>query len=437
MRAMHALVLATSRPLRFTAFTALYFAQGVPIGLLTIALPAWLAQRGLGVAEIAAYQGVVGLPWGLKLVSGPLMDRFSFPAMGRRRPWVLGAQAGLTLAFVALAFVADPLAQLSIVTALAFLLNTCGALQDVATDGMAIDLLPEQERGRANAFMAFGQVAGFSGFSALSGFLLQRYGMGAAASAAASVVGLVLALVALARERAGERVLPWTRGEAAPAAGRASQSFAVIFRGLARVLLLPMGLVLLFTECLVRLRDGIAISVLPVLATQTLGFGAAGYASLQGTLGVASAALGLAIGPLIDRHGAKRFFQVGIAGSALVTLAFALTQPLWTHAGYPIALYAVASGFGQLIFVSFISCAMSVCWPPVAASQFAIYMSLSNLTRSIGAGLFALVAGPLGVVGPFFAMAALLVGALALISRFEIAPHRERLRGLDEAPPAH
>jgi predicted MFS family arabinose efflux permease len=78
---------------------------------------------------------------------------------------------------------------------------------------------------------------------------------------------------------------------------------------------------------------------------------------------------------------------------------------------------------------------MSVCWPPVAASQFAIYMSLSNLARSVGAGVFALVSPQLGVVGPFYAMAALLALALAVISRLDLAPHRERLRALDEALP--
>jgi PAT family beta-lactamase induction signal transducer AmpG len=415
-----------------TAFTALYFAQGIPIGLLTIALPAWLAQRGLGLAEIAAYQGIVGLPWGLKLVSGPLMDRFAFPAMGRRRPWVLGAQAGLTLAFLALAFVRDPLAQLPLVTALAFLVNACGALQDVATDGMAIDLLPEDERGRANAFMAFGQASGFASFAALSGFLLARFGIGAAALAAAAVVALVFALLAIARERAGERALPWSRGEAAPGA-RAAAGFADIFRGLGRVLLLPMGLVVLLTECLVRVRDGIAISILPVLATQTLGFSAESYASLQGGFGIAIAALGLGIGPLIDRFGVKRLFQLGIAVNALVALAFALTQPWWGSQAYVIGLYVVASLFGQMVFVSFIACAMAVCWPPVAASQFAIYMSLSNLARTAGAGAFALVADDLGVLGSFYAMAALLLLALALISRFELEPHRARLRTLDQA----
>src|SRR6478736_1173216 len=83
-----AVSLTESRWLRFASFTAFYYAQGIPIGLLTIAVPAWLAEHGVGVAEIAAYQGVVGLPWGLKLFAGPFMDRFAFPAMGRRRPWV-------------------------------------------------------------------------------------------------------------------------------------------------------------------------------------------------------------------------------------------------------------------------------------------------------------------------------------------------------------
>ncbi|MBM4382831.1 MAG: MFS transporter [Deltaproteobacteria bacterium] len=434
MPPMRPLVLASSRPLRFAAFTALYFAQGVPIGLLTIALPAWLAQRGLGVAEIASYQGIIGLPWGLKLISGPLMDRFSFPAMGRRRPWVLGAQAGLTLAFAGLALVADPLAQLPLVIALGVLVTTCSALQDVATDGMAIDLLPEEERGRANAFMAFGQAAGFSSFSILSGLLLARFGLGAAALTAAGAVALVLALVLLTRERPGERALPWSAGEASPAAIRAPASFAGIFRGLGRVLLLPMGLVVLLTECFVRLRDGIAISVLPVVATQTLGFSAEGYASMQGGFGIAIAALGLAIGPGIDRYGAKRFFMLGIALNLAVVLVFATTQPLWGSQAYVIALYVIASIFGQMVFVSFISCSMAVCWPPVAASQFAIYMSLSNLARSLGAVAFALVAPQLGVVGQFYAMAALLALAFVLISRFDLTPHRERLRALDEAP---
>ena len=80
--------------MRFSALTTLYFAQGVPIGLLSVAIPAWLAEREASVATIAGFTGVVTLPWAFKLLAGPLMDRFGFPTMGFRRPWVLLAQGG-------------------------------------------------------------------------------------------------------------------------------------------------------------------------------------------------------------------------------------------------------------------------------------------------------------------------------------------------------
>ena len=57
------------------------------------------------------------------------------------------------------------------------MLNCFGAAQDVAVDGMAMDVLPEEEHGRANAFMGFGQVAGISGSAAIAAFVLQSFGL--------------------------------------------------------------------------------------------------------------------------------------------------------------------------------------------------------------------------------------------------------------------
>lgn len=425
--------LSQSRPLRLTAFTAFYFAQGVPIGLLTIALPAWLAQQGAGLGEIAGYQAIVGLPWGLKLISGPLMDRFRFPAMGRRRPWVMGAQLGLTLALAGLAVVDDPMTQLPLVVALAFLVNAFAALQDVAVDGMAIDVLPESERGRANALMAFGQVAGFSSFTALAGALLVAFGLAVAAVVASITVALVFVLITVVRERPGERLLPWTAGTAAAGGLTVQPTFMGIFRGLAGVLLLPMSLVLMLAEVAVRMRDGIAISVIPVTATQILGYSVEQYSYLQGIMGVAAAGAGILVGPLIDRYGVKRLFQVGIGGSALTTLAFAVTEPLWMNTAFVVAFWSIANLFTQVVFVSFIAAAMSMCWGPVSASQFAIYMSLSNLARSAGSAMFAPLADQLDVSGQFLLMSGVMLIAFALASAFNLEPHRRHLRALDES----
>ena len=79
------LVLAEQRWLRLSSFTAFYFAQGVPIGLIAAMAP-WLSQQGVAEADIAWFFTVVALPWAFKLLAGPFMDRFTAPAMGFRRP---------------------------------------------------------------------------------------------------------------------------------------------------------------------------------------------------------------------------------------------------------------------------------------------------------------------------------------------------------------
>lgn len=74
--------LATSARARFATGMMMYFAQGIPDGLLAIALPAWLAAQGADAGEIGSLLAVIYLPWAFKLVCGPLMHRYQFPAMG-------------------------------------------------------------------------------------------------------------------------------------------------------------------------------------------------------------------------------------------------------------------------------------------------------------------------------------------------------------------
>ena len=98
------LILADSRPLRFFSFTVFYIAQGLPFGLVTVALPAYLAEQGVSGGVVGGFIGLAMLPWSFKLFAGPVMDRFSYLAMGRRRPWVILSQLGLVLTGVAFAF---------------------------------------------------------------------------------------------------------------------------------------------------------------------------------------------------------------------------------------------------------------------------------------------------------------------------------------------
>jgi PAT family beta-lactamase induction signal transducer AmpG len=128
--------LSTSPKVRYSTGALAYFAQGIPMGLLHIALPAWLAVEGVSAAEIAAFLGIIMLPWAFKLLVGPLMDHFEFLPMGKRRPWVIGMQLGMVLSLLALMVIEDPVAQIGLLTAISFMINAFTASQDVAVDGM-------------------------------------------------------------------------------------------------------------------------------------------------------------------------------------------------------------------------------------------------------------------------------------------------------------
>ena len=157
------MVLTESRNLRFVTFFILYVAQGLPFGLVNTALPAYLAEAGRNPAEIASFSLIAGLPWLFKLLAGPMMDRWTWLSLGRRRPWVIIMLLGLVVVGVAFAAFPNGLESLVLLTTLCFLLNAFAASSDVAIDGMAIDVLEREEHGRANAFMAFGQTAGIAG----------------------------------------------------------------------------------------------------------------------------------------------------------------------------------------------------------------------------------------------------------------------------------
>ena len=84
-----------------------------------------------------------------------------------------------------------------------------------------------------------------------------------------------------------------------------------------------MSVLLVLVELLVRMRDGIAISVFPVFAVQSLHFTSIEYSSFQGYMGVPVALVGVLFGPLIDRFGIKRLYLIALMASAGATLLFA------------------------------------------------------------------------------------------------------------------
>ena len=312
-----------------------------------------------------------------------------------------------------------------------FVVNAFAATQYVAVDGMAIDILPENERGRANAFMAFGQVAGFSAYGALCSTLLPLVGLPVTALVCAATVAVIFLIVAMVRERPGERALPWTSGQAAPRSEASGESIGSIFSDLLRVMFLPMSLALVAVEFLNRARDGIAVAVFPKVAVDVVGLTTAEYGRYTGILSAVAGFVG--VGPLIDRFGARRFLLVSLGLSAGCHIGAGLAVGLWDDpwliAGAALVVYVA----GQLIFVAIIALFMNLCWTVVAATQFSVYMALANVSRTVGGVAFAPVADRLSFAQDFLIMGGLLVAAALVLMFFDERSHGPRLEVLRQS----
>jgi len=425
--------LARSTRIRISAFTLFYMAQGIPIGLMSVAMPGWFASESLDGAHIATFVSVTGLPWGFKLIAGPFMDRFSFPAMGYRRPWVMAAQGGLTVAMLCMAAASDVNDHFALMVTVGFIINCFAAVQDVAVDGMAIDILPESERGRANAFMAFGQVAGYSVYGALCGWLLTNYGLPVTSLICGVSILAVFVFVTLVREREGERLMPWSPGEATPRALSPAASFREIFRDLIRVVFLPMSLILTAAEFCARMGAGISLTIAPLIAVQDLGYTAPQYAYWSGIASAVGAVIGLGFGPLVDRYGAKPLLMAGLLVVIFSLLVFVLAPPLRPSDTFVVTLYLIYQIGIQMMFVAVIAGFMIMCWTQVAATQFSIYMSLANLARSVGAAIYGVVAAHIANVDAIYMIIGFNALAVVLLLFFDLESHKSRMASLQSA----
>ena len=385
-------VLSESPRLRFAACSLLYFAQGLPFGLQGIAVPTWLAAEGVPPSAIASYLAVIILPWAFKLVSGPLMDRFEYLHMGRRRPWVLAAQAGLTISMLSMCLLDDITEQLALLTLCALLVNCFAATQDVAVDGMAIELVPANEQGRLNAFMSFGKSIGWAVTSAVTGTMLVTVGIKVTALVCGLGAAAVFIYLVMVRERHSERLLPWTRGEASPK-NEPPPSFRQVFSDLNHILWSRASIVIMAIMFIDGIVSGYGRALMPIAAIEVFGFTTPQWSDLNAVMGLAGAVVALGLGPLIDRFGAKAMMGLTIFLTGIHAFTLAGTQEMWNNDTYVLVMMSAWILLLPVIMVCALALAMSICSHGESATQFAIYMSVSNLGATAGSFFYGAMAG--------------------------------------------
>ncbi len=159
---------------RRVLFAALYLCEGAPIGFLWWALPTVMRSRGADSARIGSLLGILVLPWALKFLWAPLVDRVQGPRF-TLRGWIASAQALMVLTLVPLLFV-DPARHFDMLAVLLVLHALFASTQDAAIDALLIQTAPESEHGRLTAWMQVGMLTGRSLLGGGALLVLDRLG---------------------------------------------------------------------------------------------------------------------------------------------------------------------------------------------------------------------------------------------------------------------
>ena len=392
------MALSNNRAHRIITLCGLYVAQGVPWGFMLITLPAYLSfTYQVSDAQVGALKAIILVPWSFKLIWAPIMDSFTIRSMGRRRPWIIGAELMMALTLVGFIFVGveDPSEELTFILAMYVLHNIFASLQDVCTDALAVDILPPNEQGQTNGMMWGSKLVG-RGIGAYGLSVVLKYG-GLAACVAVQIVLLLLIMLIpiLLLERPGEKRFPWSKG-AANTKGevKTARNPLDVLKAYVKAFSLPTTLVYIVFTLAKLIGAGVNEVVANVLFTQHLDpvWTDVEYSKVSGLWATAPIILGaLAGGFLADKFGRRKILIFGLGGYGLLAILFGMNMGMWSEGWFATSYVIGFETLNAIFSVGFLSMAMRISWTAAAATVFTTYMTLSNVSHVAGNAL----AGPI------------------------------------------
>jgi PAT family beta-lactamase induction signal transducer AmpG len=338
-------------------------------------------MNGKTPGEIAGFAVVAVLPWSFKFIVAPMMDRYTYLPMGRKRPWILVGQIGLVLSCLYMASIHDPLNNLNQLMIAAFIVSSFGAFQDVATDGMAVDIIPAEQQAKANGLMWGSKICGMSIALAAGSWLLSAYSFQVAMWSLAGAIGVIMLLPLFLRERQGEKIAPWTAGEASPDSKKLQvENWRLIFKSLFRVFSLRNSLLLAVLLFLTSGSFKYASTLFPIFTVNELGWTNVEYSQLFASAKLIGGISGMILGGiLIDRFGKKRMLNTYFVAAIILTAIAAYATQYWADRSFIYAYMLVQSMLYTFTCIAIFAVAMQCCWKKVSASQFTLYMMIANM----------------------------------------------------------
>lgn len=412
--------------------TLLYLAQGFPQGIVYYAIPTWFAATGQPVAIVGMAAAAASLPWTFKFVFGLFVDRYTWLPMGRRRPWLIGAQLAIVITLAGFAALSPTVDATTLIIGFSFLVSMLTAVQDVALDALAADLTPDGEKGRLNGFMFAGKLVGIAGGMGIMGYMLQYYGMREAMLSMLVCFTIPAAAVILIRERPGEKLLPWMPGTpsmqaTSVSAERWGEVFQTVFANLFnRTTLTVIAIIMIY-----GLHQAVADNARNLFMIRNLGWSQAYVSSYSAVLNIVAAVFCLLAGGwIVDKFGPARTTLISALLTATLYTLIALAGDFFTGETAYIAWNLAILLPTMLFYLSNLVLAMRVAESRVAATALAVIFGSQALGMTFGG----MVLGSLEKLGGFSAMFVFSAVTIAVSGLFGLALGRKVGGSYDSEP---
>lgn len=398
---------------RVLSLLGLGFSSGIPLALIGTTLQAWMTTENVDLRVIGIFS-LVGLPYTIKVLWAPVMDRFTIPWLGRRRGWIVLTQALLATLILALGL-SSPSLMPWLVAALALAIAFSSASQDIVIDAYRADVLHERELGAGAA-------------TTVVGYRLAMLTSGAMALIVSdylpwhliylSMAGLMLAniLFTLVAPEPAERVIPPKTLKDA-----VWEPLLTYFRRSGAVEMLVFIMVY-------KLCDALAGAMTTPFLLE-VGFSRTDVGTVNKAFGLVSTVLGtLAGGSFIAKIGINRSLWIFAFLQALSNFAFTALALIGRNYAVMVAAIGLENLFGGMGTAAFVAFMMRLCDKRFTATQYALLTSFMAVTRVLAGVPTGFMVNAMG--WPWF-FAVSILGALPgilLLPRF--APWREQTAGV-------
>ena len=411
---------------RVLTLCALYVAQGIPWGFITVTFVTYLAVEGVAAGQLAFLLTLGTLPWSVKFLWGPIIDRYQFPEMGKRRPWILIAQNGMILVLSSMLLIPNMSSNVTVVGVMFLVYNVFTALQDVSTDALAVDVLEPHEFEKVNSYMftskAVGGIIGGAGLGTIIGFV----GIKGAIVLQIPILVVIMLVPLFMTERPGEKLYPWSESTKKEGSKEVAEekNFKEIFANIKIAFSFRSAQLGVLLSLIISLSYFL-IPILPLLFVRELGWTEEQFNATKGGIILIVTMLGYMVGGQLGKQfGGKAIIIYAAFTTALITTFWGMNESLWSNGLFMMTVWSLQTFVWAMVSINIYSLMMRITWTEVGGTQFTGYMAMMNLSAIIGYQLTAPLAARFDYSTLFY-IAALLETVIILGAMF-IDPEETR-----------